>query len=67
MGLLPGRAFGRPADLQAEIRGEDAGLDFPASVAFGTGKGVLKSVFLTNFAIGSPGGAFPGVLQVDTG
>jgi sugar lactone lactonase YvrE len=43
------------------------GLDFPASLAFGTGKGMRKSVFVTNYAIGPPGGAGPGVLKVDVG
>jgi sugar lactone lactonase YvrE len=43
------------------------GLDFPASLAFGTGKGNRKSVFITNFAIGPPGGAGPGVVKIDVG
>ena len=43
------------------------GLDFPASVAFGTGMGARKSIFVTNFALGPPGGAGPGVVQVDVG
>jgi sugar lactone lactonase YvrE len=45
----------------------DDGLDFPASLAFGTGKGNRQSVFITNFAIGPPGGAGPGVVKIDVG
>jgi sugar lactone lactonase YvrE len=41
------------------------GLDFPASLAFGTGKGDRQSVFFTNFAIGPPGGAGPAILKID--
>lgn len=33
----------------------DDGLDFPASLAIGTGKGDRQSVFVTNFAIGRRG------------
>ena len=40
------------------------GLDFPASVAFGTGKGERRSLFVTNFAIGPPGGAGPALLKL---
>jgi sugar lactone lactonase YvrE len=43
------------------------GLDFPASLAFGTGKGDRQSVYITNYAIGPPGGAGPGVVKVDVG
>lgn len=47
------------------------GLDFPSSVAFGTGHGDHASLFVTNFAIGPlfglPAGAGPGVLKVDVG
>ncbi len=43
------------------------GLDFPASLAFGTGKGNRQKVFVTNFAIGPPGGAGPGLVKVDVG
>jgi sugar lactone lactonase YvrE len=45
----------------------DDGLDFPASASFGTGKGQRKSLFVTNYAIGPPGGPGPGVLKVDVG
>lgn len=44
----------------------DDGLDFPASLAFGTGKGERQNVFVTNFAIGPPG-AGPGLLKVNVG
>ncbi len=43
------------------------GLDFPASLAFGTGKGDRQSVFITNFAIGPPGGTGPSVVKIDVG
>lgn len=43
----------------------DDGLDFPASLAFGTGKGARQSVYISNYAIGPPIGAGPGVLRVD--
>ena len=43
------------------------GLDFPASLAFGTGKGERRSLFITNFAIGPPGGAGPGLLKLRVG
>jgi sugar lactone lactonase YvrE len=42
------------------------GLDFPASLAFGTGKGQRQSLFVTNYAIGPPG-AGPGLLKIDVG
>ncbi len=45
----------------------DDGLDFPASLAFGTGRGDRKSVFVTNFAIGPPGGTGPALLRVEVG
>ncbi len=45
----------------------DDGLDFPASLAFGTGKGLRKSVFVTNYAIGPIPGVGPGVVRVDVG
>lgn len=45
----------------------DDGLDFPASLAFGTGKGERQSLFVTNYAIGPPGGAGPGLLKVGVG
>jgi sugar lactone lactonase YvrE len=44
------------------------GLDFPSSLAFGTGNGrPRRSAFVTNFAIGPPGGAGPGIVQVRIG
>jgi sugar lactone lactonase YvrE len=43
------------------------GLDFPASLAFGSGKGYRQSVFVTNFAIGLPGGTGPALLNVEVG
>jgi sugar lactone lactonase YvrE len=53
-------------EITALATAED-GLDFPASLAFGTGKGARQSVFVTNYAIGPPGGPGPGVLKVDAG
>jgi sugar lactone lactonase YvrE len=41
------------------------GLDSPASLAFGTGKGNRQSVFIANFALIS--NANPGVVKVDVG
>jgi sugar lactone lactonase YvrE len=43
------------------------GLDFPASLAFGSGKGNRQSVFVTNYAIGPPGGTGPALLKVEVG
>jgi len=47
------------------------GLDFPASLAFGTGKGERKSIFATNLAFpvdGKPDGfAGPGFAKIDVG
>ncbi len=45
----------------------DDGLDFPASLAFGTGKGFRQSIYVSNYAIGPPIGAGPGVVRVDVG
>lgn len=42
-------------------------LDFPASVAFGTGKGERKHVFVTNLALVGPGGAGPGIAKIAIG
>jgi sugar lactone lactonase YvrE len=42
-------------------------LDFAASASFGTGKGERQSLFVTNYAIGPPGGPGPGVVKVDVG
>lgn len=50
-----------------QVAGPGDGLDFPASLAFGTGKGERQSMFVTNFAIGPPGGAGPGILKLDIG
>ena len=44
------------------------GLDFPASLAFGTGKGERQSVFVTNLAfVVPPGFAGPGLAKIDVG
>ncbi len=43
------------------------GLDFPSSLAFGTGKSNRQKLFVTNYAIGPPDGAGPGILKVDAG
>jgi sugar lactone lactonase YvrE len=42
-------------------------LDFPASLAFGTGKGERQSVFVTNLSLGPPGFAGPGLSKVHVG
>jgi sugar lactone lactonase YvrE len=42
-------------------------LDFPASLAFGTGKGDRKSIFVTNFAIGPPTDVGPSLVKIDVG
>jgi hypothetical protein len=43
------------------------GLDFPASLAFGTREEDRHSVFVTNYAIGPPGGVGPSVVKIDVG
>ena len=43
------------------------GLDEPASLAFGTGKGNRKSIFFTNFAFFQDGGAGPSVMKIGVG
>ena len=44
------------------------GLTFPASLAFGTGKGERQSVFVTNLAFEVPEGFFgPGLAKIDMG
>jgi sugar lactone lactonase YvrE len=43
------------------------GLDFPASLAFGSGRGARQTVFVTNYAIGPPGGAGPGIVTLSVG
>jgi sugar lactone lactonase YvrE len=42
-------------------------LDFPASLAFGTGKGERQSVFVTNLSLGPTGFAGPGLAKVHVG
>ncbi len=52
------------------LNGEDDGLFNPASIAFGTGMGDRKSVFITNYAVIEPGpeGNYgPAVLKFDVG
>jgi sugar lactone lactonase YvrE len=46
---------------------EDDHLDFPASIAFGTGKGERQSVFVTNLSLAGPGRAGPGIAKVHIG
>jgi sugar lactone lactonase YvrE len=48
-----------------EILTTDDGLNMPASLAFGTGKGNRQSVFFTNFCLMGPGGLGPAILKVD--
>jgi sugar lactone lactonase YvrE len=43
------------------------GLDFTASLAFGTGNGERQSLYATNFTIGPPGGAGPALVKIDAG
>jgi sugar lactone lactonase YvrE len=51
-----------------ELATIDDGLDEPASLAFGTGKGDRQAIFLTNFAvIPEDGGAGPALLKVEIG
>lgn len=55
------------SDVAVVATPED-GLDFPASLAFGTGKGERKSVFVTNLAFIVPEGfAGPGLAKIDVG
>ncbi len=52
------------------LTGEEDGLFNPASIAFGTGKGDQKSVFITNYAVlepGPEGNHGPAVLKFDVG
>ncbi len=52
------------------LTGEDDGLFNPASIAFGTGKGDQKSVYMSNFAVlepGPEGNHGPAVLKFDVG
>jgi sugar lactone lactonase YvrE len=51
-----------------ELATIDDGLDEPASLAFGTGKGDRRAVFVTNFSvIPEDGGAGPALLKVEIG
>ena len=51
-----------------EILSAEDGLDEPASLAFGTGKGDRKNVFFTNFSVMEPHTGFgPAILQIDIG
>jgi sugar lactone lactonase YvrE len=45
----------------------DDNLDFPASIAFGTGKGERQSAFVTNGSLAGPGRAGPGVAKIHIG
>ena len=45
----------------------DDGLDGSASLAFGTGQGNRKFVFITNFTLLNPVDPSPGVVKVDVG
>ena len=45
----------------------DDGLSVPSDMAFGTGMGNRKQVFITNFAVPPLGGGTPGVLTMDVG
>lgn len=58
-----------PVDGQiTEILTATDGLDEPASLAFGTGKGNRQSVFFTNFSVVPPQAGYgPAVLKVDIG
>lgn len=40
------------------------GLDFPASLAFGTGNGERRSLFVTNYSLGPPIFAGPGLVKL---
>lgn len=56
---------GEVTDLVAD------GLDFPAALAFGTGRGLRKTVFVANFALlddpASPTPPGPGIVRLDVG
>lgn len=49
-----------------ELVGAAAGVDGPASLAFGTGKGERKTLYFTNYAALSPE-PHPGLLKMDVG
>lgn len=42
-------------------------LDFPASLAFGTGRGERQNVFVTNLSLAGPGLAGPGIAKLPIG
>jgi sugar lactone lactonase YvrE len=51
-----------------ELATASDGLDEPASLAFGTGKGHRQSLFVTNYAVIDPEAGFgPAVLKIDVG
>jgi len=51
-----------------ELATADDGLDEPASLAFGTGKGDRRRLFVTNYAVMPPEAGFgPAVLKTDVG
>ena len=50
------------------IATSDDGLTFPASLAFGTGKGERQNLFVTNLAFEVPPGfAGPGIAKISAG
>ena len=55
----------------ASLVGDGKGLDFPAALAFGTGRGDRKTIFVTNFALlddpANPTPPGPGVVKLDVG
>jgi sugar lactone lactonase YvrE len=51
-----------------ELATADDGIDEPASLAFGTGRGDRQSLFVTNYAVMPPEAGFgPAVLKMDVG
>lgn len=58
--------FDLDAGTVATVATAADGLDFPASLAFGKGQ-TAGSLFITNYAIGPPGGAGPGLVRLDIG
>lgn len=55
-------------DEMAVVATPADGLDFPASLAFGTGNGERQSIFVTNLAfVVPPGFAGPGFAKIDVG
>ena len=51
--------------IVTQLAGEDDGVDGPASLAFGTGRGERQDLYFTNYAILSQ--SHPGVLKMDVG